>query len=69
MGRSGTFCALVVSINRFKAEQMVDVFKTIITMRTQRPGLVANAVRYILPNCVTNHKSLVIVVGAIQIHS
>ena len=44
MGRSGTFCGLVVSINRFKAEQMVDVFKTIITMRSQRPGLVANAV-------------------------
>ena len=32
-------------MNRLKAEQMVDVFKTIITMRTQRPGLVANAVR------------------------
>ena len=45
MGRSGTFCALVVSMNRFKAEQIVDVFKTIITMRTQRPGLVVNAVR------------------------
>ena len=34
----------MVSINRFKAEQMVDVFKTIITMRSQKPGLVANAV-------------------------
>ena len=45
VGRSGTFCALVVSINRFKAEQMVDVFKTIIMMREQRPRLVANAVR------------------------
>lgn len=45
IGRSGTFCALVVSTNRFKAEQMVDVFQTINTMRTQRPGLVANAVR------------------------
>ena len=44
VGRSGAFCALMVSINRFKAEQMVDVFRTIITMRTQRPGLVANAV-------------------------
>ena len=44
VGRSGTFCALMVSINRFKAEQMVDVFRTIITMRTQRPGVVANAV-------------------------
>ena len=46
VGRSGAFCALMVSVNRFKAEQMVDVFRTIITMRTQRPGLVANAVRY-----------------------
>ena len=36
----------MVSVNRFKAEQMVDVFRTIITMRTQRPGLVANAVSY-----------------------
>ena len=45
IGRSGTFCALMASMNRFKAEQMVDVFKTIITMHTQRPGLVANAVR------------------------
>ena len=45
IGRSGTFCTLMASMNRFKAEQMVDVFKTIITMRTQRPGLVANAVR------------------------
>ena len=44
VGRSGTFCALVVSINRFKAEQMVDVFQTIITMRTQKPQLVNNAV-------------------------
>ena len=66
MGRSGTFCALVVSINRFKAEQMVDVFKTVITMRTQRPGLVGNAVRTFY---LINHELLVIVVGAIQIHS
>ena len=36
----------MVSINRFKAEQMVDVFRTIITMRAQRPGVVANAVSY-----------------------
>ena len=48
VGRSGTFCALVVSINRFKAEQMVDVFQTIITMRTQKPQLVTNAVREVV---------------------
>ena len=44
VGRSGTFCALVISINRFKAGQMVDVFRTIKTMRTNRPKLVTNAV-------------------------
>jgi len=47
----------MVSINRFKAEQMVDVFRTIKTMRTQRPGIVANAVsctkaKYLI--CVLN---------------
>ena len=45
VGHSGTFCALKVNIDWFKAEQMVYVFKTIITMREQRPRLVANAVR------------------------
>ena len=45
----------MVSINRFKAEQMVDVFKTIITMRTQRPGLVANAVRKLIINVTLSH--------------
>ena len=44
IGRSGTFCALIVSMNQFKAEQKVDIFQTIKIMRTQRPGSVANAV-------------------------
>ena len=44
VGRSGTFCALMVSINRFKAEQTVDIFQTIIKMRATRPGMVKNAV-------------------------
>lgn len=44
VGCSGTFCALMISINRFKAEQMTDVFQTINTIRTQKPGVVANAV-------------------------
>ena len=43
-GRSGTFCALIISMNQFKAEQKVDIFQTIKIMRTQRPGSVANAV-------------------------
>ena len=44
VGRSGTFCALMVSINRFKAEQIVDIFQVVIKMRTRRPGIVRNAV-------------------------
>ena len=52
VGRSGTFCALVISINRFKAEQMADVFQTIITMRMQKPQLVTNAVREIEYECI-----------------
>ena len=40
---------MMISINRFKAEQMVDVFRTIKTMRTNRPELVSNAVsEYVL---------------------
>ena len=48
MGRSGTFCALMICINRFKAEQMTDVFQTINTMRTQKPGVVANPVSAVM---------------------
>lgn len=44
IGRSGTFCALMISINRFKAEQMTDIFQTINTIRTQKPRVVANVV-------------------------
>ena len=46
VGLSGTFCALMISINQFKVEQNVDIFQLIITMHTQRPGLVNNAVSY-----------------------
>lgn len=44
MGRSGTFCALMITINRFKAEQIVDIFQTVNKMRTKKPGLVVNVV-------------------------
>lgn len=46
VGRSGTFCALMISMNQFKAEQKVDVFQIVRSMRSQRPGLVGNAVSY-----------------------
>ena len=44
IGRSGTFCALMISIYEFKAEQKVDIFQIIKSMRSQRPGMVASAV-------------------------
>ena len=44
VGRSGTFCALLICINQYKVEQKVDIFQVIKIMRTQKPGLVANAV-------------------------
>ena len=46
VGRSGTFCAIAISVNQFKVEQKVDIFQIIRIMRTQRPGVVANAVSY-----------------------
>ena len=58
VGRSGTFCALMKSINRFKAEQMTDVFQTINTIRTQKPGVVANAVRAIIYGQLIHEYSL-----------
>ena len=45
MGRTGTFCALMLCHDRLKTEHMADVFNAIKTIRTQRPGMVENAVR------------------------
>ena len=47
VGRSGTFCAVMISVNQFKVEQKVDIFQIIKIIRTQRPGSVANAVSYV----------------------
>ncbi|XP_065918174.1 receptor-type tyrosine-protein phosphatase S-like [Dysidea avara] len=61
VGRSGTFCALLICINQFKQEQMVDVFQTVQIMRSQRPGLVENMEQYEFI-----HRALV---AAVQKHS
>ena len=45
LGRTGTFCALMMCHDRFKTEHMADVFYAIKTMRGQRPGMVENTVR------------------------
>ena len=44
VGRSGTFCALFNCVNRFKAEQVVDVFQIIKSMRAQNPAVVQTTV-------------------------
>lgn len=46
IGRTGTFCALAASLERFKTEQMVDVFHTIKTIRIQRAGMVQTLEQY-----------------------
>ncbi|XP_065886416.1 uncharacterized protein [Dysidea avara] len=46
VGRSGTFCALVNCINRFKVEQTLDVFQAIDSIRTQQPAAVQTVEQY-----------------------
>ena len=58
VGRSGTFCALMFSMNQFKVEHKVDIFQIIKIIRTQRPGSVANAVSCIASCIPNNHGSL-----------
>ena len=45
MGRTGTFCALMLCHERLLTEHMTDVFDTIKTIRAQRPGMVQTPVR------------------------
>ena len=42
--RSGTFIAITIILERFKTEQLVDVFQTIKKLRAFRPEFVENAV-------------------------
>ena len=70
MGRTGTFCALMMCHDRLKTEHMADVFYAIKTIRAQRPGMVENAVRNYHHLCATKLVKLCCVVkGAIQVHS
>ena len=45
IGRTGTFCALMLCRHRLLTEHMADVFYAIKTIRAQRPGMVENPVR------------------------
>ena len=69
MGRTGTFCALMMCHDRLKTEHMADVFYAIKTIRAQRPGMVGNAVstdhcvqlrHYLIVLCFRNNTSLFI---------
>ena len=44
VGRSGTFCAIVSTLERVKQEQVLDVFQTVKSIRTNRPGAVQTLV-------------------------
>ena len=54
MGRTGTFCAVMLCRERLLTEHMADVFNTVKTMRAQRPGMVETSVRKfaIVTSCV-----------------
>ena len=51
IGRTGTFCAIMLCHEHLLAEHMADVFYAIKTIRTQRPGMVENSVRKVYHNC------------------
>ena len=43
-GRTGTYIAVSILIERLKTEGVVDVFQTVRKLRMQRPGMVASPV-------------------------
>ena len=45
VGRSGTYCAISVIIDRLKTEQVVDVFQVVKAMRIHNPDYVTRLVR------------------------
>lgn len=46
MGRTGAFLALCICLDRMKVENVVDVFQTVRTMRSQRPYMVNTPALY-----------------------
>ena len=43
-GRTGTYIAMCLLIDRLKTEGVVDVFQTVRGLRLQRPGMVRSVV-------------------------
>jgi len=46
-GRTGTFCAINIALERVKLDGTIDMFQTVRRLRTQRPLMVQTAVRTI----------------------
>ena len=44
-GRTGSFIAMCLLIDRLKTEGVVDIFQTVRGLRLQRPGMVDSLVR------------------------
>ena len=44
LGRTGAFCTLYTVLERVKAEQVVDVFQAVKTIRIQRAGMLESLV-------------------------
>ena len=50
-GRTGTFIAMNILLERLKTEGVVDVFHTVRALRLQRPGMVQTVVSVITIMC------------------
>lgn len=46
-GRTGTFCAVNIALERVKLDGTIDMFQSVRRLRTQRPLMVQTAVRRI----------------------
>ncbi len=57
VGRTGTFCALSIAIERVKIEQVVNMFNTIKHLRTQRAHMVQTLV-----NNNNNNNNIIIII-------
>ena len=55
-GRTGTFIAVSILLERLKTEGVVDVFNTVRSLRLQRPSMVQSVVRHQLVNYCPDYR-------------
>ena len=58
-GRTGTYVAVSILIERLKTEGVVDVFHTVRNLRLQRPGMVQTEVNTIFCLSSSNHITVI----------